>query len=383
MGAARLGARLPEALRRSLAHRVRAMNSYYSHLIEGRATHPLDIDRALTNDYSAEPKKAELQYEARAHIGVQVEVERRLGQESDLAICSTAFVRWLHRAFYEQMPEQFRFVIHRGERVPIVPGEWRTRDVAVGRHVPPEHGAVPRFMQRFEEVYDPPRIPVHQRVVAACAAHHRLAWIHPFIDGNGRVARILTDAYLVRIGFAVPPLWTVSRGLANRRDRYMEALTWADAPRRGDLDGRGPLSLEGLQRFCLLMLDVAIDQVAFMAGLFDLDRLEERIAAYVHLRATERELRPEARHLLTEVLHRGPIARGDAVRVSGLGERVGRDLLSKLLRMGLLETDGPKRPVRLGLPARVLPYYLPNLYPTPIEEDFRNLPPPEPPKNGD
>jgi Fic family protein len=263
-----------------------------------------------------------------------------------------------------------------GVPVRIVPGALRDRRVAVGRHSPPEPSDLASLLNPFEEVYDPQRLPSHERLLGGLAAHHRLAWIHPFVDGNGRVTRLFTDAYLIRARVGGVPLWTISRGLARRRDDYMVALTWADQPRRNDHDGRGPLSMEGLQKFCHFMLDVCLDQVAFMTRLLDLSKLEGRITAYVERRSAEGELRIEARHILSEALRRGEIARGDAVRVSGLGERVGRSLLSTLLREGLLEASGPKRPVRLGFPARVLPSYLPELYPAGVEEDLRKLPPP-------
>ena len=62
---------LPEGVLKPLADLVRAMNCYYSNLIEGHDTHPVDIERALNNDYSAEPKTRNLQLEAKAHIAVQ------------------------------------------------------------------------------------------------------------------------------------------------------------------------------------------------------------------------------------------------------------------------------------------------------------------------
>jgi Fic family protein len=55
----------------SLAGLVRAMNCYYSNLIEGHDTHPVDIERALRNDYSLDARKRDLQLEAKAHIAVQ------------------------------------------------------------------------------------------------------------------------------------------------------------------------------------------------------------------------------------------------------------------------------------------------------------------------
>ena len=47
------------------------MNCYYSNLIEGHYTHPVDIERALKDEYSADPEKRDLQLEAKAHIKVQ------------------------------------------------------------------------------------------------------------------------------------------------------------------------------------------------------------------------------------------------------------------------------------------------------------------------
>jgi hypothetical protein len=116
-------------------------------------------------------------------------------------------------------------------------------------------------------------------------------------------------------------------GSSGGRDDYLRELQAADEPRRGDLDGRGNLSDEGLAGFYKFFLETALDQVRFMAGLLELDGLLLRVSKYVELRATRNELEPEARFLL-EVLLRGEVARGEVSRITGLGERTGRTLLS-------------------------------------------------------
>ena len=68
---ASLRASLPKGLAEPLAEFVRSMNCYYSNLIEGHNTHPVDIERALNNDFSKNAKKRDLQLEAKAHIEVQ------------------------------------------------------------------------------------------------------------------------------------------------------------------------------------------------------------------------------------------------------------------------------------------------------------------------
>ncbi|MET0850476.1 MAG: Fic family protein, partial [Candidatus Rokuibacteriota bacterium] len=62
--ASALGGRLPEAVKTGIGGLVRSMNCYYSNLIEGHATHPRDIEGALRNDYSTDPRKRDLQHEA-------------------------------------------------------------------------------------------------------------------------------------------------------------------------------------------------------------------------------------------------------------------------------------------------------------------------------
>src|SRR5208283_3467372 len=259
---------LPESLLASLADLVRAMNCYYSNLIEGHDTHPVDIERALKNDYSKDARKRDLQLEAKAHITVQKWIDggglkgRALTRDG---ICE------VHRRFYELLPEDLLWVEdpETKERVRVVPGELRRKDVKVGAHIAVSPGAVPRFLERFEEVYD--RLGKTDSILGTAAAHHRLVWIHPFLDGNGRVARLFTQAWFVKAGIDSDGLWTISRGLARRKADYQAALANADAKRVNDYDGRGYLSQRYLGEFCEFFLGIAVDQLEFMQELLALD----------------------------------------------------------------------------------------------------------------
>ena len=186
---------LPSSLLASLADLVRAMNCYYSNFIEGHNTHPVDIERALRDDYSHDARKRDLQLEARAHIGVQAWIDGG-GLPGSRAL-TTEGIREIHRRFCELLPEDLMWVEDPAtrERFRLAPGELRRRDVVVGRHVAISPGAVPRFLQRFEEVYG--SLGKTESILATAAAHHRLTWIHPFLDGNGRVARLMSHAVLL------------------------------------------------------------------------------------------------------------------------------------------------------------------------------------------
>lgn len=369
-GSAALGASLARGTQASVIGLTRVINSYYSNLIEGHDTHPIDVERAFRQDYAKEPTKRALQLESKAHIAVQKQIDERLRVEPELDICATEFLQWVHREFYERMPDEFHWVEHDGKREKVLPGALRTREVQVGRHVAPTFTSVEEFLRRFDEAYSPARLPTMTRVVAGAASHHRLGWIHPFLDGNGRVMRLFTHAYLQRAGIDGHGLWSVSRGLARQRTRYLQALEEADEPRRGALDGRGNLSDASLRDFCSFFLDVALDQIRYMRAQLDLEGWQDRIVAFVELAVSRGETRREAAYLLRDVMLRGEVARGEAARITGMSERSARYLLAALLDQGLLVSDTAKGPVRLGLPPHVVPYYFPRLYPEPIEHDL-------------
>jgi Fic family protein len=359
----------------SLHELLRIINSYYSNLIEGHNTHPYDIVRAMQRQYDAEPAKRDLQMESVAHISVQRDMEKRLRDEPGLNIAHREFLCHLHREFYRQLPEEFRIVKdpETGRERRVVPGELRDETVKVGYHVPPESGSLEGMLDRFAEFYAPDRLHGAIKLVAAAAAHHRFMWIHPFLDGNGRVARLFTEAYFQRIPVFGFGLWSVSRGLARRNADYKASLSWADAPRRNDLDGRGSLSNEGLVRFCRFFLEVCLDQVEYMGNMLRLEELVQRIRHYVDLRergmipgpaGNKQPLRTEASRMLQEVLIHGVSTRGELIRASGLKERTGRNLLGLLLDEGLLVSDSPKGDVKFGFPIHAAGWFFPDLYPT-------------------
>ena len=366
---AQAAGRLHPITEATLRDLLRTINSYYSNLIEGHRTHPIDIERAMRADYAAEPARRALQLESRAHIEVQDAITQRLAAEPGLKVCSPEFLCWLHERFYAGLPPALLTVEGPPGTAPetLVPGRLRERLVEVGRHLPPAADELPRFLKRFAEVYAPERHRGQARLIAAAASHHRLAWIHPFLDGNGRIARLFTDAYLAAGGIKGHGLWSASRGLARRRAEYLDRLAAADAQRRGDPDGRDYLTLAGLPDFCRFFLATCIDQARYMGELLRTDEIERRIAAYVQLRAAGTlpgpPLKPASAPVLLAVFLRGALPRGEAAALTGYGERAGRAVLAALLAEGLLICDSAKGPVRLGLPMAAVPYLFPGVFP--------------------
>lgn len=101
--------------------------------------------------------------------------------------------------------------------VAIAPGALRNNpehDVAVGRHLPPNSESVRSFVDYFANRYRAAALSPAQRLLAIPAAHHRFNYIHPFVDGNGRVSRLMSHAMAYQAGIGAHGLWSISRGLA-------------------------------------------------------------------------------------------------------------------------------------------------------------------------
>jgi len=351
---------LPPSVLVSLANLVRAMNCYYSNLIEGHDTHPVDIERALKNDYSKDTHKRDLQLEAKAHIHVQEWIDGG-GLKGGRAFKAEEICE-IHRRFCQSLPDDLLWIddLATKERVRVVPGELRKRDVHVGRHLAISPGALPRFLQRYEQVYG--SLGKTETIIAGAVVHHRLLWIHPFLDGNGRVARLMSHAVLLDT-LDTGAVWSVARGLARNVQEYKQLLANCDQTRRNDLDGRGTLSEEALAEFTRFFLAACIDQVTFMEGLVQPDRLRTRIRLWAEDEVRLGKLPPKSGSILEAVLYRGELPRGDADAVVGTGERQARRIVSALVDRGVLASESPRAPLRLTFPATLAQHWMPGLFP--------------------
>ncbi len=351
---------LPPALLPSLADLVRSMNCYYSNLIEGHDTHPVDIERALKNNYSHDTRKRDLQQEAKAHIAAQKWIDD--GGLRDRRAVTPDGIREIHRRFCELLPEDLLWVEDPFTKIKVrvVPGEWRIRDVQVGDHVAISSGAVPRFLERFRQVYS--SVGKTESIIATAAAHHRLLWIHPFVDGNGRVARLMSHAMLLEL-LDTGAVWSVARGLARRVGDYKMLLAKCDLTRRNDLDGRGTFSEEVLAEFTRFFLKVSIDQVDFMESLVQPDRLRTRILVWTEEEIRLGHLPARSGNILEAVLYRGELPRGDTGTVVGTGDRQARRIVSALLEKEVLTSENSRAPLRLAFPAALASRWMPGLFP--------------------
>jgi Fic family protein len=353
-------ARMDNHVLASVRPLLRAMNSYYTNRIEGQHTLPAELERALKKDFSSDEQVKYKQLLAIAHMQTEEWVERIHGQGDWRTLYSPDVITALHAHLFGQLPDSVRM---QSETVVLEPGVLRVRNVTVGKHVAPAFESVPNFIARWQQEYSAVR-DGELAIVAACASHHRLAWIHPFEDGNGRVARLHTHVLLYALGLT-RGVWSPLRGMARTHGRYYEMLAAADLPRAGDLDGRGNLSQEALVRFIDYILDICIDQAEFMHSLLDVDRVRERIAACLAFESqcAGSLIKMEALRPLHYIFMAGELGRGEFAAMTGLKPRAASNVLKGLLERELVVSNSPKGKIRFGVPFHALRFYFPALWP--------------------
>jgi len=347
-------------VRRELGSLVRSMNCYYSNLIEGHRTLPTDIEKALNNNFDDDERTKNLQLEALAHIKVQEKIDLDLAPGTATSI---ERISWLHQEFVSQLPKSMLNIKNKEETqvIELIPGQYRDGNVIVGQHVAISSIAIPSFLNRFEKVYDLAKLSTVNAAIALGASHHRLLWIHPFYDGNGRVSRLFSHGYLRQIGIG-NSLWSVARGLSRNIDDYKKLLALADSPRWNDLDGRGHLTTKGLIEFCDFFLNICIDQVRFMSSIIEPDKILNRMEIYVEEEVRCGNLLPNSFLLLKQLWLEGEIPKHQVPQVVGYKERQARTLQNKLIQSGLIIADSIRSPLKLNFPIEIAERYFPSLF---------------------
>lgn len=358
-----------------LGDELRLINSYYSNLIEGHKTTIPDINMALKNKFSQNPEKKYAQELCAAHVETEKRFMEFVNALQKLNICSRRFLSEIHAAFYANLPEEHLFThTPKGFSKALVnPGQIRDANVSVdGRSLHgPFHQDLPALLNAFAQSYAPDQFHGDERLIAMAASHHRLTWLHPFRDGNGRVVRLFSGLYLAGIGVNKSNLWSLSRGLSRNKKRYMFELWATDSP--DEQNDVHYFDDDLLADFCKFFFEICLDQIRFMEDLLRLDQIESRIDWYVETRAKhdKKPLRIEAAKILRAVFMRGAIPRGMAVEILNMSERSARRIVSALIENGLLQSQSHRAPLTIGLPIDVLPYYFPDLYdPSVIAEEY-------------
>lgn len=365
---AKLASGHTEQLVNSLRDVLRITNSFYSNRIEAQSTHPIEIEKAMKREFSDDIQAKKLQELSIAHIHAQHFVEKCVLEGQN--VIDREFIKMIHQSFYgyEGM-EDFKIIEFNGKFITMVSGEFRDRLVEVGKHVAPAHDSLGAIFNYFEKEYSSifAENTKAVKLLAALSAHHRLTYIHPFLDGNGRVSRLYFDAMAFYMNLEGYGLWNISRGLARDVKEYQSHLTYADMLKQGATDGKGELSLRGLCGYLDYMLDVALDQIDFMGQSLKMSTINERIKKFVAFSQNGMySIAPLPKYsdtLFSELLLCGEMERGQVQKILGKSQTTSFNLVKDLLAMDFIQSDTPRGKIRLKLNSFFASKIIPDLIP--------------------
>ena len=362
------GSHTPQLLQ-AVKELLYSVNSYYSNKIESEGTHIIDIERAMQQEYSKDTKKRNLQILSLTHIEVQKECEKYFQESANLSAYDKEFILGIHKQFYSQEGmEPFLHIAHENMQEIITPGAIRKREVKVGGHIAPPATEVDSLLNEFEHLYNKSlKCSDAVKLIHILSSHHRLMWIHPFLDGNGRTARLALDGAFASMKMSGYGLWNISRGLARNSDAYKKYLAHADMPKQGQRDGKGVLSSQALASYVDFMLDIALDQVEYMNSHLKLHMLTSKIELYVQ-RVNDGLLgiEPLPKHsekIFKYLLLSGECVRGKIPEIIGMKERTASRVIAELLKRNFIASDTKAGPIRVKIGASMASYLFPMLVP--------------------
>jgi Fic family protein len=348
---------------KEIVKNIALVNNYYSNQIESEGTHPVDISRAMKKEFSSHLDQANKQRLALAYQETQNFIQNN---SSELDFTLEKNIKSLHYLFYGSknlLDEQLLIKDKQGRKYPIISGSLRELDVEAGQHLAPKPTELPRLLHDFFNHYHCNKEDlVATQLLKAFAAHHRYMFIHPFLDGNGRTGRLITDGMLKQ---ALPEsygLWSISRGLARNNEQYKQLLARADQTRQASMDGRGLRSEKGLIEFIDFMADTSLDQIQYMKKMLNLERLHERLTKYINY--SEKPIPKEFETILPHLLIFGQIKKGRLPSLLRCSERTARTVAKQLKEVNLIQDEGKFSAYKLNFSSEILSFLFPDLVPT-------------------
>jgi Fic family protein len=285
--------------------------------IEGTQT---GIDEALMPEEQIKPEKRDDWHEVRNYIDA----------------VNTAVAELKTFPLSNRLLKQTHTILMRGVRGEHkAPGEFRTSQNWIGgsnltdaTFIPPHQDGVPGLMSDLEKFWHNERIVV-PHLIRAAISHYQFETVHPFLDGNGRIGRLLIPLYFISHGLLAKPSLYLSDFFERNRASYYDALMQVRQSNdlihwvRFFLNGVAQTATKGRDTFQqILALRTEVEQRVLQLG----------------------KRAPNARHALN-VLYRKPVVTAaDLEKELGLTHPTVNALLRDFRRLGLLrEVTGSAR----------------------------------------
>jgi len=209
-----------------------------------------------------------------------------------------------------------------------IPGEFRTSQNWIGGaslsdavFIPPVHTEVPELMSDLELFLHNESIKV-PHLIRIAIAHYQFETIHPFLDGNGRIGRLLITLYLVSNGILEKPLLYLSKFFEENKSLYYDNLSLVRS--KNDLG-------QWIRYFLVGIIQTAETGVATLVKIIDLKTELEKIITAFGKRAKQGQT------LLHGLFSKPVVQIKDVQNITGLSPKAANDLVQEFLAKGLLK----------------------------------------------
>lgn len=286
--------------------------------IEGTQTH---IDEALMPQSEVREERRNDWQEVRNYVDA---INDAIGNLDRLPI-SSRLIRSTHRILLNSV---------RGEHK--MPGEYRSSQnwiggntIADARFIPPHNQLVGELMGDLEKFLNNPNINVPDLVKIAIA-HYQFETIHPFLDGNGRIGRLLITLFMVQQKILDKPLLYLSTYFEKRKDLYYDNLNMVRV--KNDMLHWIKYFLVGVEQTATLAVQTLTRVIQFK------DDVEKHIQKHYGRRSSNAIL------LIHRLLQNPVMMVEDAVKECGVSYKTANEIVKMLCEDGfLVEFTGQSR----------------------------------------
>lgn len=200
---------LPPSAVKKLQEQFKIEMTYNSNGIEGNSLTLKETFLVINEGITIKGKPLKDHLEAKNHYEA-LEYLSSLVEKDKKQTISEQLIRSLHQLTVQETEKEWA-------------GKYRNSNVIIGgaEHKPPEAIDVPYEMKKLIKWWGQNQKKLHPIELAAIV-HHKLVYVHPFFDGNGRTARLIMNLILMQGGY---PLAII---LKNDRKKYYRVLAQAD-----------------------------------------------------------------------------------------------------------------------------------------------------------
>lgn len=315
-----LGEELIPSLVLQLSQENQILATHHSTSIEGNPLSPIDVTNIILGDQIAVTKSEK---EVKNYFAVLNTIFSLARKHTPI---TTELVKQLHHELMDGIEHkdlgEFRdsgvFVGH------------RTATEIVVKHNPPFHTRVEiekalsdlfAWAMQADEIHP---------LIKAGILHHQFVYIHPFIDGNGRLSRILTSYYLLLKNYQVAKFFIIDDYYDIDRAQYSDMLHSADLPEKGQGEADATAWLEYFLEGIAHSLQAAIGRINILKQT-EMDRVmgEKRVL-----------VTPREEEVLQIVIDKKAIKTNDIQEHLSVTRQQAHSLLASLVKKGILQKYG-------------------------------------------